>query len=246
MRALVLLGEDINQPNERGQTPLMYASIWVSANVVRWLWSHQDINKNIVDNRDLSALTHCCKVFYYRVLGMHKAELFIDICRIFLEDDSWLNFDLPDVEGRTALSHAVSSNKLELVEMLLNKEADPNSRDNLGRTPLSYAVGLGTSGMTEKLLARPGVDRDAKDNQGLTPLRRTLLYPRVVSMLLETGEVDVNSKADDGLTPLTAAAKLLKEKTFSISTIRDIKSTIARLERYNRYGRSWKDKFSNS
>ncbi|KAI2780043.1 hypothetical protein F4815DRAFT_157409 [Daldinia loculata] len=130
--------------------------------------------------------------------------------------------------------------------MLLNKEADPNSRDNLGRTPLSYAVGLGTSGMTEKLLARPGVDRDAKDNQGLTPLRRTLLYPRVVSMLLETGEVDVNSKADDGLTPLTAAAKLLKEKTFSISTIRDIKSTIARLERYNRYGRSWKDKFSNS
>jgi ankyrin repeat protein len=95
---------------------------------------------------------------------------------------------------------------------------DVNSRDNDGRTPLSYAASRGQEAAMKLLLGTGRVDVDSRDNNGRTPLSyakdgRTPLswatrYGREAAMklLVDTGKVDVDSKDNNGLTPLSWAA----------------------------------------
>jgi ankyrin repeat protein len=87
-------------------------------------------------------------------------------------------------------------------------EAQWDSRDSVGRTPLSWATGEGHEALSKLLLETGKVDVDSKDSLGRTPLswasgngRKTL-----VKLLLDK-EVDVDSKDDHGQTPLSWAAQ---------------------------------------
>jgi hypothetical protein len=58
-----------------------------------------------------------------------------------------------------------------MVELLLAQDGvDPDSKDEKGQTPLSWAAKRGHGAVVELLLAREGVDPDSKDNYGQTPL----------------------------------------------------------------------------
>ena len=48
-------------------------------------------------------------------------------------------------------------------------EVDPDSMDNFGRTPLSYAAEAGYHTVTRLLLHTGRVDLDSKDRDGITP-----------------------------------------------------------------------------
>ena len=55
--------------------------------------------------------------------------------------------------------------------MLLEREdVQPDSRDNDGRTPLSWAVGNGRLQVVRSLLESGKIDPNSKDNDELTPL----------------------------------------------------------------------------
>ena len=55
-----------------------------------------------------------------------------------------------------------------MVNLLLSKGADPDSKDSDNRTPLSYAAQWGHATILNILLSK-GVDPDSKDDFNTTP-----------------------------------------------------------------------------
>ena len=69
-------------------------------------------------------------------------------------------------------------------------------KDNIGRTPLSWAAQNGREAMVKLLLETGKADINLKDNIGRTPLSWGVQnrHEDIVKLLLETGKADVNSK----------------------------------------------------
>jgi ankyrin repeat protein len=66
---------------------------------------------------------------------------------------------------------AAGNGREAVVRQLLAKDGvDPDSKDCVGRTPLSLAASNGHEAVVRQLLAMDGVDPDSKDGFGYTPL----------------------------------------------------------------------------
>ncbi|KAI9797607.1 MAG: hypothetical protein M1833_005390 [Piccolia ochrophora] len=87
--------------------------------------------------------------------------------------------------------------------------AAADSKDRLGRTPLSYAAECGHEAVVRFLADWTDVDTDSKAVNGQTPLSRAAQngHEAVVRYLADRTDVDTDSKADNGQTPLSRAAK---------------------------------------
>jgi ankyrin repeat protein len=98
---------------------------------------------------------------------------------------------------------------VKMVKWLLEKDSiDPNSKDNNGRTPLSWAVEKGNDEVVGLLLEKDNIDLNSKDKDG-----RTLLWwaagrgrSALVNLLLAKERVNPDSKDKDARTPLSLAA----------------------------------------
>jgi ankyrin repeat protein len=75
-------------------------------------------------------------------------------------------------EGTALAGLSVKYNK-DLVEYLLNKNADPNIADATGSTPLFWAVKYGNKELIE-LLLKHKADKSKKDSMGMTPFEYAL------------------------------------------------------------------------
>ncbi|OBT42533.1 hypothetical protein VE00_06189 [Pseudogymnoascus sp. WSF 3629] len=91
--------------------------------------------------------------------------------------------------------------------LLLNLGADVNSKDTVGRTPISYAVEKGHEHGLQ-LLIQHGANVDSKDGAGRTPLSYAAEngHKDILELLLDLG-ADVNSNDTAGRTPLSYAAE---------------------------------------
>ena len=158
-----------------------------------------------------------------------------------------IKVDLPDRNGRTPLSYAAGAFSLSdqngracnALKVLLSEAVNVNSKDREGRTPLHYAVLDGSKEKVTSLLGKGGIEVDLPDIFGRTPLSyaaaRSLLVgydmdsmhcmpvghrptsSDIVQALLDTKAVDVNSKDEDGLTPLSyAVTRSYTEQTVMI------------------------------
>jgi hypothetical protein len=92
----------------------------------------------------------------------------------------------------------------ETVRRLLENEHNADSKDDNGRTPLSWAAGGGRETVVQLLVDRADVDADSKDNQGHTPLFWATMYGHeaVVRLLVDRADIDADSKDNEGHTPL--------------------------------------------
>ena len=98
--------------------------------------------------------------------------------------------------------------------MLLERtDANPNSPDKSGWTPLSFAAHCGQAGVAKMLLGRGDANLNSRDNDGRTPLPYAAGSGRegVAKMLLERGGVDPDSLDNAGRTPLSYAARSRNE-----------------------------------
>ncbi|CAL1404465.1 unnamed protein product [Linum trigynum] len=79
--------------------------------------------------------------------------------------DHDVSVNLKDSEGRTPLHWAVDRGHLNIVELLVGRNADINAKDNEGQTALHYAVVCEREGIAEFLVKRDA-NVDVKDNDG--------------------------------------------------------------------------------
>ncbi len=87
-----------------------------------------------------------------------------DVFHFILEQDVDVNYVSP---SGTALMACVFKNKVELVDLILEKGADPDLTDTNGLTALMLAVQLNNVVMVEKLL-NVGANKKLKCNQNKT------------------------------------------------------------------------------
>ncbi|KAJ5804882.1 hypothetical protein N7474_010769 [Penicillium riverlandense] len=120
--------------------------------------------------------------------------------------------------GETPLWMAICIRLKKFAEVLLNNRADPNIRNHLGETALFQAVRFSYLPTVRLLIGSPkGVDVNAIDNSGLTPLHAVILAERkplgfsyarrrIFSLLLERG-ANAEHADNDGTTPLVRAIR---------------------------------------
>lgn len=72
---------------------------------------------------------------------------------VALLDAGW-PVDSPDEDGSTPLAEAVLAERLAVIELLLERGADPNLADALGNSPISLARAHGSSSLAARLVRR--------------------------------------------------------------------------------------------
>lgn len=97
--------------------------------------------------------------------------------------------DICDKDGKTLLHYAVSLNKYEFVDSLMDKGADPNAKDSKGNTPLHLAAGKDADEIFELLLENGG-DLDMKNNsqrtaEQIAQISKSKKVLRIIQSLLE-------------------------------------------------------------
>ncbi|MEM9679289.1 MAG: ankyrin repeat domain-containing protein [Bacteroidota bacterium] len=129
------------------------------------------------------------------------------------------NLDAKDKNGHSALTLAVNRNKTDVVQFLLEKKADVSTIDKDGNSLMYYVLNTYRSGEPKvfeeklQLLVDAGLDTNATQGKG-----NTLYHLAVEKGNLEllkrvhNFKIDVNTKNDDGLSPLHLAAMKAKNE----------------------------------
>jgi len=98
--------------------------------------------------------------------------------------------------------HAALRGNIKAAEQLLRTGADPNARNEDGKTALNLACYYGYAAIAQ-LMLQHGADVNAADKDGWTPLHEAcwLGYPNTVRLLLEHG-ADPEARNSDSETAL--------------------------------------------
>ncbi|KAJ7581693.1 hypothetical protein C8J56DRAFT_250116 [Mycena floridula] len=112
-----------------------------------------------------------------------------------------------DEKGYTPLSYAVQQGHSDIVQLLLDKNADPDACNKYQRTPLSYAAEEGHSNIVQLLLDK-NADPHACDEYQRTPLSYAAEegHSDIVQLLLDKN-ADPDACDEYQHTPLSYAAK---------------------------------------
>ena len=124
-----------------------------------------------------------------------------------------------DSKGRTPLLYATSNNFPDIIRLLLQHNGDIDSRDIKGRTPLSYAASRGHIAVV-KLLLEGSSNADQKAEDGRTPFSYAVCCGdmEVAKAFLERRYIDINSKDNDGRSPLSWA--LSKGRSWNVPVVK--------------------------
>jgi ankyrin repeat protein len=192
---------DINGVDNDGLTPLHWAILNSNVDIARYL-----LEKGAdptIRNRNGNTPLH-------KAAGYAKE---IETINLILETQK-VDIDHINKEGETALYYAIRAENVQMVRCLLEKGADPTSRNNVGCTPFHLAVALLTdTDILGLMLANEiKIDIDEKNKLGLNALHMATFASNVtaVRFLLSNG-ANPNVADENGLTPLHVAAHQAKD-----------------------------------
>ena len=173
MQALLAAGSDANRGDSEGRTPLHMTVLMQNEAMLRLLVSYE-ADVNAVDGRKQSSIFLCCDMGLGALLPM----LVEAGASIELQDDSkstpmhfacvnghfdiakWLiegpgvitDFNLVDQSGKSYLIYAAYQGQLDVVQMLVDLDADIDIQDTDGVTALHWAALEGHIGIVQLLL----------------------------------------------------------------------------------------------
>lgn len=201
VRILISEGQDINQRNRKGKTPIFLA---IKNNKV-------EVVKVLIDNgADLTLQDE------YIATPLHYAANIpnIEIARMLV--DAGANVDaISDRTNYTPLCYAVIEGHIEIIKFLLERGADNNVTLGYNESTLLHMSINDFKRPMEvtQTLLESGLDINALDKEGRTPLHVITysLVSRVTTakFLLENG-ADATLKDDNGMTALDYAKKYRK------------------------------------
>ena len=214
IEAVIRNGQDLEQENESGWTPLFMAIRRGDPDVVRLLL-RASAKPGHRANGDMTTL-HCAMIAPAKGRPLEKTLEIVNL--LLLEDMSLANARnrdgttplhiaallYSDREIRNQIQQGDLKDIPRLLEVLFSVGADPNIKNKEGNTALHEAT-LGEDEEVALLLIQSGADVNAVNNEGLTPLwgAAAMGLPRVVSALLKRG-ANPNVRTE-GMTPLHMA-----------------------------------------
>ena len=187
---LLKLGADVNSKEKRGETPLHFAAKNGQVEVCRML-----LERNAeVNSRNDEGSTPFVYASKYR---------YLDIVRLLLDHNAAMH---ADNTGDTKLHFAAENGLVEVAHILLEYNAEVNSRNHHGSTPLLLASEHGHTEVVQ-FLADHNADVHVHDADGDTPLHCAALRGQIeVARILLERNVEVNSRNHTGLTSLHQAS----------------------------------------
>ena len=203
MNILIANGAEVNTKNSGGETALMSAAIKGKTQAVKLLLE-ADADIHAKDDRGQTAL--------HRMLdarrdssysGYRKSKDAKDTVVLLLAKGADVN--LKDKAGRTPLHLAAEWTNADIVNLLLDKGARVNQKDDeSGFTALHHAARFGNKDAAEVLIAR-SADINAKDKQSHTPLYVAVHHDYKIAELLINKGADSSIRTEPGKTLLQLA-----------------------------------------
>lgn len=185
-------GADINAQERRGYTPLLMALREYSFEFAEFL---------LKKGADVNIQSYEEKLFDFSD-DERKEEFKVTFTPLYLAVDSNLG------ERPVLFSMAMDTypNPIILVNLLIEKKADLNSRNIKGRTPLMAAASRGSLKLL-KILLDSGANIDDLDDDGKTALMYAVdNHPNITSELMKR-KADINVKTNNGMTAFLLAVK---------------------------------------
>jgi len=194
LKKAVAKGQDINQADAIGRTPLHAASEYGYKEAVDFLLS-KGANPNVADKMGFTVL-------HFAI--MHSQ---VEVAKVLIEHGADVNAKDNDKNFRP-LHFAVmaKSKSSELAELLIHNGADLNATGPLGgQTPLHMSVSAGNIFLTRLFIAK-GANVNMRNKSGATPLHEAAQrgYKEIVEFLIEK-KAQINAKDNVGMTPLDYA-----------------------------------------
>lgn len=209
----ILLGSRHVDPNTQGRssgTALCRAVYYRNEPIIKLILERDDVDPNLAGSKGRSAVfiaveRNSLKAMKLLIadsrvnpnkkddqhrtpLGMAALKGRTSMVRLLTAYDH-VRLEEKDVEGRTALSWAIGKGHLPVTKQLLRDGADPNIRDDKGRSPLWWAAFNGDRAMLELLTAIDQLVVDTPDKFRMTPLSVAARkgHEAAVKLLLEKG-----------------------------------------------------------
>jgi ankyrin repeat protein len=197
-RLLLDKGANVNAPGSFGMTALHFAAENGQRRMVRLL-----MNKGALITRE----GLCCMTPLMLASGKGR----LGVAKMLLPAIDREELDQKDLQGWTTLHHAAYRGRIEVVDLLLSKGAQVQSKDATGRTPLMLAANRGhLAALSVLIKAMHGEGLDEKDEQGWTALHHAVSMAyrslKVVHRLLDKG-ARPDAKDHRGVSVLMLAAK---------------------------------------
>ncbi|WDK22134.1 hypothetical protein CGRA01v4_13424 [Colletotrichum graminicola] len=213
VKLLLSNGADVNAQGGEYGNALQAASHEGHIEVVQLLFNTGQVDVESRDDYGRSALSSAAERGYYEMVQV-------------LLNTGQVDVDSRDNGGRSALSWAAEKGYDEIAQVLLNTgQVDVDSRDNDGRSVLSWAAGMGEE-VVLKMLLETQLDAVAagknelsrsvglSDNRQIRDICEQALASfsepsnknAAPSRVLTNG-VDINSKDNTGVTPISWAAR---------------------------------------
>ena len=194
VQVLIDAGADIETKNDEGRSPLHLASISGELTTVKMLV------KAGADVRDTDAKRATCLTL--AACFGHTDTVHYLLCLPEVD----LNHQ--DSDNYTALHFAVEVKDADVVQVLIDKRADIETRDHAGRSPLHLASISGEL-VTMKMLVEAGADVRATDANRVTCLMFAAYcgHTDTVRYLLGLPKVDLNHEDTNNCTALDVAVQ---------------------------------------
>ena len=212
MNILIANGAEVDTKDPSGETYLHYAATAGRTEAVKLLLE-AGANINTKSDRGQTAVHAILDI---RNSDYNRYRQSKDTVELLLSKGADVN--LKDKDGRTPLHLAAESADGHIVELLLDKGAKVDEKDDeSGFTALHHAARFGNKNVAELLIAK-GADINTKDKQGHTPLYVAANHDYKLAELLMNKGADSGIRTESGRTLL----QLAQQRKQTESTVPDM------------------------